>query len=71
MITSKDISQEINDINKEVSANIKDPYQKATLKLLSLILKVLTSIRTNQTLIMEKDGVKKIEPSKRETYIKP
>lgn len=68
MITSKDISQEINDINKEVSSNIKDPYQKASLKLQSLILKVLTSIRTNQTLIMEHEGIKKIEPPKRESH---
>lgn len=72
MITNKDINGEITDIDKQVEAKIiKDPYQVATLKLQALILKILMSIRTNQTLIMEKEGVKKIEPSKRqETHIK-
>jgi hypothetical protein len=65
MITNKDINAEINDINKNVQDKlIKDPYQVATLKLQSLILKILMAMRTNQTLIMEKQGVKKIEPSR-------
>ena len=72
MITNKDINEEISDIDKQVKDKIiKDPYQTSTLKLQSLILKILMSIRTNQTLIMEKEGVKKIEPSKRETHIRP
>ena len=72
MITNKDINEEISDIDKQVKDKIiKDPYQVSTIKLQSLILKILMSIRTNQTLIMEKEGVKKIEPSKRETHIRP
>ena len=71
MITNKDINEEISDIDKQVKDKIiKDPYQVSIIKLQSLILKILMSIRTNQTLIMDKEGVKKIEPSKRETHIK-
>jgi len=72
MITNKDINEEIKDIDNQVKDKIiKDPYQVSTIKLQSLILKILMSIRTNQTLIMDKEGVKKIEPSKRETHIRP
>ena len=72
MITNKDINEEISDIDKQVKDKIiKDPYQVSIIKLQSLILKILMSIRTNQTLIMDKEGVKKIEPSKRETHIRP
>lgn len=72
MITNKDINEEIKVIDKLVTDKaIKDLYQVSTIKLQSLILKILMSIRTNQTLIMEKEGVRKIEPSKRqETHIK-
>lgn len=67
MITNKDINEEIGIINEQVKKQaIKDPYQVSTLKLQSLILKILMSIRTNQTLIMDHEGIKKIEPTKRE-----
>jgi hypothetical protein len=68
MITNKDINEEITLIDDLVAnGKIKDPYQVATLKLQSLILKLLTSVRTNQTLMMEKMGVKKIEPQIKKT----
>lgn len=48
----------------EVIAGTKDKTQASILKCLSLIVKILLSIRTNQSLIMEKQGVKKIPPKK-------
>lgn len=67
MITNKDINEEIVSIDKQVEEKvIKDAYQIASLKLLSLLLKLVMSMRTNQTLTMDKMGVKKIEPLKRE-----
>lgn len=63
MITNKDINEEITNIDKQVENKvIKDPYQVATIKLQSLILKLLMSVRTNQTLMMDKMGVKRKEP---------
>jgi len=67
MITNKDINEEITGIDKLVEDKaIKDAYQVASIKLLSLILKLLMSMRTNQTLTMDKLGVKKIAPVKRD-----
>uniref|UniRef100_A0A6M3KZ89 Uncharacterized protein n=1 Tax=viral metagenome TaxID=1070528 RepID=A0A6M3KZ89_9ZZZZ len=67
MITNKDSNIEISAIDELVkSGQIKDKYQVANLKLMSLILKMLMSMRTNQTLIMDKQGVKKVEPLKRD-----
>jgi hypothetical protein len=66
MITNKDMNEEITAIDKLVDEKvIKDAYQVSSIKLLSLILKLLMSMRTNQTLTMDKLGVKKIEPLKR------
>ena len=67
MITNKDINEEITSIDKLVEDKaIKDAFQVASIKLLSLILKLLMSMRTNQTLMMDKAGVKKIAPIKRD-----
>lgn len=67
MITNKDMNEEITAIDKLVDEKvIKDAYQVSSIKLLSLILKLLMSMRTNQTLTMDKLGVKKIEPLKRD-----
>lgn len=66
MITNHDINEEITKVDEQVASKIiKDPYQIANLKFLSLIIKLVMSIRTNQTLIMGKMGVKKIEPQLR------
>jgi len=68
MITNKDINEEILGIEKQIEAKvIKDAFQIATLKLQSLTLKMLMSMRTNQTLTMDKLGVKRIEPQVRKT----
>jgi len=67
MITNKDINEEITSIDKLVEDKvIKDAFQVASVKLLSLMLKLLMSMRTNQTLTMDKLGVKKIAPLKRD-----
>jgi hypothetical protein len=67
MITNKDINEEITSIDKLVEDKvIKDAYQVASIKLASLTLKLLMSMRTNQTLTMDKLGVKKIAPVKRD-----
>jgi DNA-binding protein Fis len=63
MITNKDINEEITAIEDSVEAGkIKDVYQVAMIKLETLKLKMLMSMRTNQTSMMDKMGVKKIEP---------
>ena len=66
MLTNKAIFEET-EIADNLVLSAKDPIQGAILKMLILILKMLSSIRTNQVLIMTKQGVAKIVPqSKKE-----
>jgi hypothetical protein len=63
MLTNKAIFEET-ELANEVSKNAKDPVQGSILKMLILLLKLLSSVRTNQVLIMEKMGVTKLDPQK-------
>jgi hypothetical protein len=66
MITNKALHSEIETIEKMVASSRladKSPTEVAYLKIGTLMLKLLLSIRTNQVLIMRKMGVQPIEPS--------
>ena len=64
MLTNKAIFEETQAIDKVIAAE-KNPSMAAALKLGTLIVKMLSSIRTNQVLLMEKQGVMKLQPKKR------
>jgi len=64
MLTNKAIFEETEAANKVISES-KDKVNASILKMLTMILKVLSSIRTNQVLTMAKMGVQKIEPQRR------
>lgn len=62
MLRSEHANEELVKMD-EIIENSKDKTAGAILKCLTLILKVMFSIRTNQTLIMNKMGVEKIQPN--------
>ena len=64
MLTNKAIFEET-ELADNLVTTAKDPVQGAILKILILILKMMSSIRTNQVLIMSKQGVAKIVPQSR------
>ena len=68
MLTNKAIFEETELVNKVIST-CKDPVAASQLKMAVLTLKVLSSIRTNQVLIMEKMGVTKLQPKPRTVEI--
>ena len=41
---------------------LKDEYEKASLKGLTLIVKLLHNIRTNMVMVMKEQGIKLVEP---------
>jgi len=63
MLTNKAIFEETEAINKVIAAE-RNPSIAAGLKLGTLIIKMLSSMRTNQVLTMEKLGVTKLQPKK-------
>jgi hypothetical protein len=63
MLTNKAIFEET-EVANEIVKNAKDPVQGSILKMLILLLKLLSSVRTNQVLVMEKMGVAKLDPQK-------
>lgn len=70
MLANKDLHDEITKID-EVAAKTKDEYQKSMLKGTTLLLKLLHSIRSNQVLLLKKQGVELIKPKSKDTdYIK-
>jgi hypothetical protein len=69
MLTNKAIFEET-EVAEKLISTAKDPVQGAILKMLILMLKMLSSIRTNQVLIMEKQGVAKLEPQKKKDEVK-
>ena len=64
MLTNKAIFEETQAID-EIIKNEKNPSVAAALKLGTLIVKMLSSMRTNQVLTMEKLGVAKLQPKRR------
>jgi hypothetical protein len=69
MLTNTAIFKELENVDmimEKTDLERKQPIEFAKIKILSLILKLLSSMRTNQTLIMDKMGVKKIEPLRKE-----
>lgn len=69
MLSTNDLYKEINAI-EDVVNSITDDYKKASLKAQVLQLKLLQNIRTNQTLIMEFQGVAKVKPVKKDEPVK-
>ena len=66
MLTNKALHTEILAIETMIAENkydIKYPMETAQLKIGTLVLKLLLSIRTNQVLVMKKMGVQPIEPA--------
>ena len=63
MLTNKAIFEETEAINK-IIATEKNPSTAAMLKIGTLVIKMLSSMRTNQVLIMEKLGVTKLQPKR-------
>ena len=64
MITSTDIFQEV---TEAVESNAKGTaYEQSMIKLVSIAIKLLHNIRTNQTEIMKKLGVDLKKPEKTE-----
>jgi len=61
MLKSPDIFKELASI-EEVRKGLKSEYEKASLKCFDLILKLLHSIRTNQTQIMRAQGIQLVKP---------
>lgn len=49
---------------ESVREKIKDEYQKASLKGLILIVKLLHNIRTNMVVTMKHEGISLVEPKK-------
>jgi len=72
MLTNKAIFEETELVNAVIKT-CKDPVDASKLKMLTMILKLLSSIRTNQVLTMQKLGVQKLEPqrNKKPTDEKP
>jgi hypothetical protein len=69
MLTNTAIFKELENVDmiiEKTDLERKQPVEFAKIKILSLILKLLSSMRTNQTLVMDKMGVKKIEPLRKE-----
>jgi hypothetical protein len=67
MITNKDMNEEISVIENHVKEGMtQKQYEIDMLKLACLNLKLNMSMRTNQTLMMDKMGVKRIEPQRRD-----
>lgn len=64
MLSSVDIHKEI-EIAEETTKN-SSVAEIATVKLLTLVIKLLHNIRTNQTEIMKKQGIELKEPKTRE-----
>ena len=63
MLTSKDLHEEIKNI-EDVANRIEDVYEKTSLKVSTLILKLLQSIRTNQVLLLKKMDIELVKPAK-------
>ena len=61
MLTNKDIHLETEYI-ESVREKLKDEYEKASLKSLVLIVKLLHNIRTNMVMVMKEQGIKLVEP---------
>jgi hypothetical protein len=57
MLTNKSSHDEIK-LMEDVIAKAKDPVAGATLKALTLVIKLLLNIRTNQVLLMKHEGIK-------------
>jgi len=67
MITNKDMNEEISVVENHVKEGMtQKQYEIDMLKLACLNLKLNMSMRTNQTLMMDKMGVKRIEPQRRD-----
>jgi len=66
MLTNKDLQSEIGIID-ETSVKLKSDYEKSMLKGVTLILKMLQSMRTNQVLAMKNAGVELLQPASRNT----
>ena len=66
MLTNRAIYEETEEV-KKLLATSKDlaALTAGCLKIQTLILKMLSSLRTNQVLMMKKMGVEPIEPQKR------
>lgn len=64
MLTNKAIHDEINKVD-DYLATQDESADTLSLKLMTLILKMLFSIRTNQVLTMEKLGVDKLRTNKK------
>ncbi len=67
MITGKDVRYELDETKKVIDdpkATVEDKL-KAIYKLLTVVLKVDLSIRTNTKILMEKTGAKPLPPRKR------
>lgn len=60
MIKSKDLNQEVRDLETKIKAGKAESVD--VVKALCLLVKVVRDIRTNQTTIMKAQGVKLIEP---------
>jgi len=61
MITSKDIFDEVETANKAVEV-LGDAYKSGMVRLMSIAVKLLHNIRTNQTEIMKAQGISLKKP---------
>jgi len=60
MLSNKDLHAEIGSIDEQIE-KLDNPYEKASLKASTLMLKLLHNIRSNQVTIMKNSGVSLIE----------
>jgi len=61
MLSNIHLREEQEAIEKTIR-EVTDPYQKAMLKGVNLVLKLMHNIRTNQTAMMDKIGAERIKP---------
>lgn len=69
MIRSKDVNKEVkilDDLTKEESKATDNVILKGVLKAITLLVKLVRDVRSNQVLALEKDGVKLIKEEGRE-----
>lgn len=65
MIKSSDIFEEVQKALTEVEKD-GSVYEKAQIRLLSIVVKLLHNVRTNQTEVMKKQGVELKKPEDQE-----
>ena len=65
MIRSADVNSEISTIDKETKTAKGDGLVRLLIKAVTLLLKVLRDIRTNQVNIMKKQGIELIKEDRK------